>query len=272
MEITKFKEELENRSGITLNDKYILFTDYELYNKDTDESVIFKVFDEVLDYKIEDKTIKDIIEAKKDVSEEDYGGRGASSSSKAGGSLFSGKGSRSAGRGSGEAMKPLPSAYINTLTSARFKSVEGTSKAFGKKFINADREYAGVIDENGFAVQYTKGKKTSVQHLEKAGAYSIHNHPSKVLNAKSKGKAVYYNAPSGADLRNWALGRGKGTIVVASGNKTMYQMTKAKKFNAKEFVKGMKKAKSTGNYDKDVDSWLKQNQKNYGYKYTKSKF
>lgn len=274
MEILDFRKELGERVGIALDSKYVLFQDYELYNSETNESVNFKEFDELLDYKVEDKTIKEMIEEKKNVCEEDYGGRGAYSSSKRGGSLFSGKGARSAGRGSGESMKPLPPAYINSITGGRYKSLEKTSNEFGKKFLNEGREYAGVIDEQGFALDYTKGNKASVQHLERPGAWSIHNHPSKVLNAKAKNGTVYYNAPSGPDLRNWALGKGKGTIVVASGNRTRYTMTKSNNFKGKDFVKGMKGAKSTGykNYDSDVDKWLKANQKKYGYKYSKKKF
>ena len=273
MEVAEFKKELDDRSGITLGENYILFNDYELYNEETSESVNFRDFNDVLDYKIGDKTIKELIEEREDASEVDFGGRGSSSSA-SGGKLFGGKGARSGGKGSGEAMKPLPPAYINTLTSPRFKSVEKTSKAFGKNFLDAEREYGGVIDKDGFAVAYTKGNKTSVQHLEKPGAYTIHNHPSKYLNAHAKKGTMYFNAPSTPDIRNWALGKGKGTIVVASGNRTMYSLSKSNGFKSKEFIKGMNSAKSTGskNYDKDVDKWLKQNQKAYGYKYSKSKF
>ena len=45
------------------------------------------------------------------------------------------------------------------------------------------------------------------------------------------------------------------------------------KFDSKSFIKGLNSAKAkTSNYDKEVDSWLRKNQKEYGYKYTKSKF
>ena len=269
MKIVDFKSKLDERNGIALDENYILFNDYELYNQSTEQSINYKSFDDVLNYKINGKTISEIIEEKDDVNELEYGGRGSSSSSRSKGSLFDGKGSRKAGKGTGEAQKPLPPAYINTLTSSRYKSVEGTAKAFGKNFLNADREYAGLIDDKGFAVQYTKGNKTSVQHLERKGAYSIHNHPTKFLNKKGN---AYSNAPSGQDLRNWALGQGKGTIVVASQTRTMYLMEKGNKFKAKDFVKGMKSAKSTGKYDNDVNNWLRKNAKTYGYKYTKSKF
>lgn len=272
MEVLEFKNELKEKAGITLQGNYIVFNTYELYNEVTDESVQFKDFDELINYKVDDKTIKQLIEERENLAEYDDGGRGQGTSNKRGGSLFSGTRTRTGGKG--ESLKPLPPAYINTLTSSRYKSVEGTSKAYGKKFLNADREYGGVIDENGFAVDYTKGNRTSVQHLERPGMYSIHNHPQKYLQANAKKGTIYYNAPSGQDLRNWAIGKGKGTIVVSSGNRTMYIVQRSNGFKPIEFVKGMRKAKSTGvrNYDKDVDKWLKDNQKTYGYKYTKKKF
>jgi len=159
------------------------------------------------------------------------GGRGSSSGTKAGGKLFGGKGSRSGGKAVSEDKNLLPSAYINVLTSPKFKSVEKTAKAFGKNFLNEGREYAGLIDKDGFALEYAKGQKASVVHLERKGAYSIHNHPTKVLNAS--GKTKYLNAPSTPDLRNWALGVGKGTIIVASGNRTGYIIEKSNNFSAK---------------------------------------
>lgn len=276
MESVDFKKDLETKNGIALDDNYILFKDYELYNQDTEESVYFKTFDEVLDCKINDETIRSIIEKTDTTAPIDEGG--GKTSIKRGGSLFGGKGSRSGGRGSGKAEKinTLPPAYINNLTSPRFKSVDKTAKAYGRNFLEADREYGGLIDENGFAEKYVKGQSTSVTHLERAGAYSIHNHPVKHLMAKNKKVPGYiaYNAPSTPDIRNWALGNGKGTIVVSSGNRTMYKLTKNQHFDAKGFIKAMKKAKSTGakNYDKDVDAFLRANQKNYGYKYNRNKF
>lgn len=270
MEVTDFKKDLEQRAGITLLDKYILFNNYELYNEETHDSIYFNSYEKALDFEVEGKSIRQIIEEKENTIEIDEGQ--GSTHVKRGGKLFGGKGSRSGGRSS-EAINPLPPAYINTLTSSRFKSVDKTAKAYGKNFLEADREYGGLLDDNGFAEKYVKGQPTSVQHLERKGAYSIHNHPVKKLSAKNK-NMIYYNAPSTADVRNWALGVGKGTIVVSSGNRTMYKLTKNSHFNAKDFIKGMNKAKSTGskNYDKDVDNWLKANQKKYGYKYNRSKF
>ena len=269
MEVKEYQKELLNHEGLPINEDIILYNDYELYSMKTNKSVNFKSFNDVLEYEIDGVKIKDIIEKKDDIFQ-DNGGRGASSAT-AGGSLFGGKGARSGGRAVSESKNLLPPAYINTLTDSKYKSVEKTAKAFGKNFMDEAREYAGLIDADGFALKYAKGQKTSVIHLEKAGAYSIHNHPSKALNAKS-GSKIYLNAPSTADLRNFALGNGKGTIVMASGNRTGYIIAKSNNFNGKAFTKAMSKAKSTGDYDKDVDKWLKKNQKELNYKYTKIKF
>ena len=264
MEVVKFKEELKERDGIVLNDEFIIFNDYELYSLKTNVAKNFKKFEDLLEIKVGGKTIESMILEKENFEMIDNGGRGSSSGGAKGG-LFSGQGSRErGGRG-----KFMPPAEVNALTSARFKSVEKTAKAYGKHLLDSDREFGAVIDKDGFAVQYVKGGHTSVTHLERQGAYSIHNHPVKGL-AKAGIKA--YNAPSAPDLKNMALGKGKGTIVASSGNRTIYVIEKTPKFNSKGFVKAMGSAKSTGNYDKDVNNFLRKNQKAYGYKYKTIKF
>ena len=267
MEVLKFKEELKERDGIILNDEFIIFNDYELYSLKTNVAKNFKKFEDLLEIKVGGKTIESMILEKENFEMIDNGGRGSSSGGAKGG-LFSGQGGREP-RGKGGKTEFLPPAQVNALTSARFKSVEKTAKAYGKELLNSDREFGAVIDKDGFAVQYVKGSATSVTHLEKAGAYSIHNHPVKGL-AKAGIKA--YNAPSAPDLKNMALGSGKGTIVASSGNRTIYVIEKTPKFNSKGFVKAMGSAKSTGNYDKDVNNFLRKNQKAFGYKYKTIKF
>lgn len=264
MEVVKFKEELKERDGIVLNDEFIIFNDYELYSLKTNVAKNFKKFEDLLEIKVGGKTIESMILEKENFEMIDYGGRGSSSGGAKGG-LFSGQGSRERG-GRGQYMPP---AEVNALTSARFKSVEKTAKAYGKHLLDSDREFGAVIDKDGFAVQYIKGGHTSVAHLERQGAYSIHNHPVKGL-AKAGIKA--YNAPSAPDLKNMALGKGKGTIIASSGNRTVYVIEKTPKFNSKGFVKAMGSAKSTGNYDKDVNNFLRKNQKAFGYKYKTIKF
>lgn len=266
MEIIDFKDKLSKANGVSLNDEFVLFNDYELYSTITNESIMIKSFDELLKQKIGDETIEEMIKKREKFEASDNGGRGASSGGTTiGGKLFSG-GRRGDSFPSGGNM---PAAYVNTLTSARFKSVDATAKAFGKKTLNEYREYSAALDENGFATKYNKGGKSSTAHLVQKDGYSIHNHPTK----DKSGKTIAWNIYSKADLQNSALDSGRGTIVVSNGNRTMYKFTKNKNFNSKAFIKGLNQAKATtGNYDKDVDSWLKKNQKEYGYTYKKSKF
>ena len=265
MELKQFKELFEKRTGIDINNKCMIFNDYELFDYKTKESKHFRTLEEAIQEKVDGKTIEEIIKEKENFDLYDEGGRGASSSNGTG-TLFSGAGSKERGG----KMTPMPPAYINSLTSPRFKSVEGTAKAFGKSMLDADREFAVLLDKDGFAKAYGKGGRTSVAHLEEKGAWSMHNHPT--IGLKKRGITAY-NAPSDADLTNWATGEGKGTIVSASGNRTAYVMTKSNNFNSKGFVKAMKSASSTKKgYDADVNDFLRRNQKKYGYKYKTYKF
>ena len=269
MELAEFKKDLLDRNGISIDDTYILFNDFELYNQETNNSVLFDSFDKVLDYKIENKSIKEIIEEKENTTEIDEGGRGASSGGP-GGSLFGNQrnpgGKRVISAGGGGNSMP---AYMNTLVPSGERSVDSIAKAFGKRTLNETREYSASLDNDGFAHAYHKGGKSSTAHLVYENGYSIHNHPTKDKN----GKTVAWNIYSKADLKNTALDKAKGTIVVSNGNRTMYKFTKTQKFDSKSFIKGLNSAKAkTSNYDKEVDSWLRKNQKEYGYKYTKSKF
>ena len=266
MEISKFKKELSERSGIVITEDFIIFNDFELYSTKDNSSKNFKKFEDLLGEKIEGKTIENIILEKENIEMIDNGGRGSSSGGGAGGSLFAGQREPRGRKGKPEYVPP---AVINALTSSRYKSVEGTAKAYGKSLLNSDREFGAVIDADGFAEKYIKGSATSVLHLERKGAYSIHNHPVKGLK---KAGIKAYNAPSRADLKNVALGQGRGTIVASSGNRTVYIFEKTKRFNAKGFIKAMDKAKGTGNYDRDVNNFLRKNQKAYGYKYKTVKF
>ena len=264
MELKDFKKELENREGVPITKDIILFNDYELFFMNGTPSVIFQSLEEALDYKYKGKAIKELIQDMKGAFLSEMGGRGATSMPS--GSLFGGQSGSERYTGK---MKPLSPAYINGLTSQRYKSVEETTKAYGRSLAGKDGERSGVIDLNGYAVEYVKGGKTSTPHLERENQYSIHNHPVKALEKQGiKG----YNAPSRPDLTNWATGKGKGTIITADGNRTAYIIEKSNNFSAKKFLNGMRNAKGKGNYDRDVDNFLKKNQKEYNYKYKKIKY
>ena len=264
MELIDFEKELKTREGVPITKNIILFNDYELVFMDDKNSVKFNSFNEVLKYKVDEKTIEELINEMQSAFLSESGGRG--SSSMPSGSLFAGQ---EGNERTGGVAKPLSPAYINALTSQRYKSIEETTKAFGKSLAGNDGERSGVIDLEGYAVEYVKGGKTSTPHLERENQYSIHNHPVKAL-AKQGIKG--YNAPSRPDLTNWATGRGKGTIITADGNRTAYIISKSNNFSAKKFIKGMRDAKGRGNYDRDVDNFLRNNQRALNYKYKKIKY
>lgn len=264
MEIKDFKKELQSREGVPITKDIILFNDYELFFMNGKESVTFNTFEEVLEYTYMGRTIKELIKEMQGAYLSETGGRGATSMPS--GSLFGGQAGSERYTGKMENLSP---AYINVLTSQRYKSVDETIKAFGKELAGNDGERSGVIDLNGYAVEYAKGSKTSTPHLERENQYSIHNHPVKAL-AKQGIKG--YNAPSRPDLTNWATGKGKGTVITADGNRTAYVIEKSNNFNAKKFLNGMRKAQGKGNYDRDVDNFLRKNQKELNYKYRKIKY
>ena len=265
MEIVDFKKELENNEGVLINDDFIVFNNYELLDLRTSKSIEFKSFEDLLNYKIKDEDVKSIIEKKENFYAEDEGGRGSSSGG--GNKIF---GHQRGGKRviSGSAGNSFP-AYMNTLVSSAKRDVDKIAKAFGKKTLNATKEYSASLDVDGFAHKYHEGKSGSTAHLVYEGGYSIHNHP--VFD--KKGKKIAWDIYSKRDLTNTALDNAKGTIVVSNGNRTMYKFTKTQHFKAKDFIKGLSNARSKYNdYNKDVDWWLRNNQKKYGYKYNKKKF
>lgn len=203
-----------------------------------------------------------------------FGGRGSSSSTGQGQGVLVFAGTRARGgkriiNASDTRGNDLP-ARMNVLTSAKSRSVDSIAKAFGRKTLNALREYSGAIDEQGFVHKFSKGSETSTPHLSIKNGYSIHNHPTFDKN----GKSVAWNAYSKQDLVNIARDTlAKGTIVVANGNRMMYKFEKTKSFNAKKFIREIGQGRAKGkDYDEQVHNWLKENQKKYGYKYTRSKF
>lgn len=201
-----------------------------------------------------------------------FGGRGSSSSGGQGALVFSGQRARGGKRiisASDTKGNDLP-AKMNVLTSSRFRSVDSIAKAFGKKTLKALREYSGAIDEQGFVHKFATGGKSSTPHLTIDNGWSIHNHPTFDKN----GKTVAWNAFSKQDLVNTAKDTNtRGTIVVANGNRMMYKFEKTKNFNMKKFINEIGKGRAKGkNYDEQVHNWLKQNQKKYGFKYTRTKF
>ena len=270
MEIKDFNKILEDYSSVDLTDDYILFRNkYELYDTTNENSVYFNSLDEVLDYKINDETIKSIIDKTDNFDMIDNGGRGAKYGRK-GGLLvgpqrFRGKKVLSGNGGANGNSFP---AYLNTLVNARRRSVEDIVKAFGRMNTPSLKEFSAALDELGFAHKYNKGGANSTAHLvlDNGGGFSLHNHPT----FNKKGESVAWNTFSGQDLKNSARDNARGTIVTSNGDKKVRMFIKSKKFDKDGFVKGLSKARATtGNYDTDMDNWLRANQKKYGFKFRK---
>ena len=233
---------------------------FNITNDKTGESVNFKTLDEALNYKIENETVRQIIEKmdKPYIPELD-GGRGASSGSGDNKTFKFGHASDSGGGGNGKALLP---AQANTKIKS--KSLDGALAEFKRNHLLANREFAYEVDGNGYVHQYVKGGAHSVAigASAKLGrghrSMIIHNHPSG-------------GAFSDADLISISSQR-RAKGIIASGKNYDYKLEKGTHFKAQEFTKAVKSAKMKGkDYDDAVDKWLKKNQKKYGYTYSRTK-
>lgn len=256
MQTRIFKKMLSNNNAIRLNKDWILFNDYELYNFDTEESIQFDSFDDLLKHSFLGDTFENFILNTKEFYYQLDGGSGNGRSGKMGGGFNHARSGNSAG--DGELAKAKYPAEFNAVTGSRYKSYEKTLEKFNEKYANADHEYGITIDEDGYVHRHIEGGKTSVGISGSKGQMIVHNHP-------SGGNF------SDSDLIVVASGSEKG--IVATGSKKTYTFTKTKNFKSKEFTKAVKKAQwpVEYDYDKGADWWLRQNAKKYGYKYTAQK-
>lgn len=270
MEIVDFKNVFKKQIGVMLNDDYMLLENNELINVNDGTSKVFNSLDEVLDEKIDDKSIREIIEEADNFDMTLNGGRGAPS--KKGAKLFTGVGKKGrkkiTGFSSGNG-NSFP-AYLNVKTGQRFKSQDKSIKEFAKMTDKELREYSASLDEMGYATKYNKGESGSTAFLPIINGMVIHNHP--VYD--KKGHVVAWNSFSGQDLRVIANDRRtRGIVATANGNKSIYTFKKTKNFKPVEFIKGLGQARmNSANYDKEVDSWLRRNAKKYGYTYSRRKY
>lgn len=244
-----FRHKFKQSNGVMITENVILFRKpCEIYNIKTDASVQFESLEDAFNYKIGDKTIKQIIDdAPVDIFALQLdGGRGADG----GGGTF--KFGHADGSGSGSTKGDLP-ARMNTKVAVNAKSPEAALKAFRDAHANDDYESAVTVDENGYFTQYVHGGATSVSISGKKGEMVYHNHPSG-------------GAFSDMDLISASMGGEKG--IVASGKYGDYIFTKSGHFKANNFVKAVKNATIKGkDYNDAVDKWLKKNQSKYGYTY-----
>lgn len=242
-----------------LNENIMIYKNpFSIENDETGESVTFKTLDEVLEYRIGNETVKQIIEKlDKPYIPPLNGSRGASSGSN---KTFKFSHASDSG-GSGNDKQLLP-ATANTKIKA--KTLDGALAEFKRNHLDSDHEWAYEVDSNGYVHQYVEGAAHSVGigASAKVGkgqkTMIIHNHPSG-------------GAFSDADLLSIsAQKRAKG--IIASGKNYDYKFEKGTHFKASAFSKAVKNAKMTGkDYDDAVNKWLKKNQKTYGYKYSRTK-
>lgn len=71
MDLKEYKEELLKREGLPITEDVILYNDFELYNMVSGKSINFKSFEEAIEYEINGKKIKDIIESKAEIWQDD---------------------------------------------------------------------------------------------------------------------------------------------------------------------------------------------------------
>ena len=178
--------------------------------------------------------------------------------------------------GLGKPSEHLFPAYMNRTHGTG--SLETMTRNFSDKHSGSDIEYAVAVDERGYTRGYYKGNKGSVSMdpSELIGMHLVHNHP-------SEGWGNF----SGADLESTALDKSTGITAVSRNVKTpsgssklmakvyhnrragTYQFRKTQHFNRHAFISAIHNLQVRDtNYDKDLDKWLRGNQKKYGYRYS----
>lgn len=243
-----FGHEFKQANGVYLTENHILFRKpLELYDMKNDISVYFKTLDEAYEFKIGNKTIKQIVaDATIDIFKVRCdGGSGAGSPSQS--FTFGNAG------GGGRMDSDLP-ARMNTRI--KTKTVDEAIKQFRNKHQNSGIEHLMILDTDGFVSQYNHGERSSVGWVQTRSTKNglvVHNHPS----------SSHF---SDTDLLNLSTTSTRG--VVATTKQGYYMVTKGTHFKTNEFAKAVKKASMQGSdYNDAVDKWLKKNQKRYGYVY-----
>lgn len=253
----------KNYNFIVLKDNYII-NRKPLYitTFNSDEKIKFKNVDELFNHKIENTTIGDIVKELDTIGDIVLtGGRGAGS--------ISGSQTYTFGHAAGGSGHPITSApnplVAEANTKIKTKTQGNALKWFSNTYKNSDTEFAVEVDDNGFVHQHVRGDKTSV------AIASSSRRRKGVRNTM-----IFHNHPSGGhfsdnDLLSTSIDRNSRGIV-AAGNKFNYIFKKQQgnKFKASQFAKAVKSAKMKGkSYDDAVHNWLKNNQKKYGYTYTR---
>lgn len=248
-----FRHEFKQRGAVRIDDFVLWHKTLNLWNMATDEVVNFKTLDEAFEFKINGKSIKEIV-ANADMTLFQYainGGNGASGPQQK--FQFGGSGEKG-----GQANYDLP-AKVNTKI--KVKTADEAIKQFRNMHEKSKIEHAITIDSDGFVSGYGHGKSGSVvPPVGVKGDTVVHNHPQ-----RSYGKASHF---SDADMF-YVSGNKQMRGIIATFEGGYHNFQKGTHFKAEDFSRAVRKANFSGtDYDDAVTKWLKRNQKKYGYKYT----
>lgn len=244
-----FLHQLKRANGVKILPDYILFRKpCELWNMKTGESVVFKNINEAFNFKINGKSIREIVaDATTDIFYVQLdGGNGASGPKKTFKPDHADKNKKPA--------KRIPDYPARMNNKIKTKNVDTAIQEFRNKHQNSGTEHMIMVDKNGFVSQYNHGGKHSVGWMDNAkDGMVIHNHPS----------GGHF---SDTDMLNLSHTQTRG--VVATTKQGYYLLEKGTHFKANEWTKAVNGAKMTGtDYNDAMDRWLNKNAKKYGVIY-----
>ena len=266
MLISTFKHEFRTRGGVLLNSSVILFRKpLELWNMVTGETLAeFKGNDVevVLDYELDGKTIRSIIESWDHIPIISLHKRSGDS-----GFAYTHRGiPMNPGRGGKNNDTPdLPARFNGTFGAET--SFDKALASFREKHGEDTYESGITVDISGFVTRYIHGDQGSVAISGGRNEMVIHNHPFDGWPTFSAEDLLATSMESSRGIV--ASSTKKGRTAETAKYAGDYIFVKGQHFNANAFIKGVKGAYLKGNdYNDAVHKWLTAHQKKYGYVYT----
>jgi len=270
MRIETFKHEFKQRNSVMLTDNIMLFRKpLELYDMAKDETLATfkgKNVDVVLSFKINGRTVQQIIESWTEMPTIALnGGRGSGS----GMDNFSGKWPSSGNGNEKDRTTSDHPARMNVKTGVN-RTYEDMLKAFSDTHADSDIEHGVTIDDFGYTTRYRHGNAGSISIWGGKGEVVVHNHPAGGWPNFSKEDLL--SVASSGERGIVAVSGKKGRSAETAKYAGTYSFVKGTHFNATAFTKAINNATIRGkDYNDAVSKWLKANQKKYGYKYSYSK-
>lgn len=267
MNINDFKREFKQVNFVYLGDGIILFRKpLEIFDErsgETIEKFKGKDTDPVLDYVLNGKTVRSIIESWKELPKV-YADMPKGSRT---GDSYSATWTKEAGgRGNGKDETDLP-ARMNVKVASDKRDYQDMLNAFIEQHADSNKEHGITIDTHGFATQYVHGQQGSVGIWGKKGEMVIHNHPHDGWPTFSKNDII--SVTQSRERGIVAVSSKKGRDAATANYAGTYTFEKGQHFNASGLMKALSRAKISGkDYNDAVSAWLKKNQKKYGYKYS----